>query len=261
MLNEVDQTNAFEVEGLTVAFETESGIITPLRGLNLKVPQGQFLCVLGPSGQGKSTLLRCLAGLQDATEGTVRAHGVRVAGPRPSIGMVFQQDAIPMWLRVRDNIAFGPKSRKESPREWGPRVDHYLREVGLTGREGAWPKELSGGMRKRVAIAAVFANDTDVLLMDEPFGSLDYFTRASLHETLLSLWQETGKTTVFVTHDVDEALKLADRIVVVTDGRIGHDVALDFPRPRGDELRMNGAADALRRELLDVLDSPKADTA
>ncbi|WP_328395822.1 ABC transporter ATP-binding protein [Nocardia sp. NBC_00416] len=247
---------AFEITDLTVSFGKGAAAITPLKELSLGVPRGQFLCVLGPSGQGKSTLLRCMAGLQDATSGTVRAEGQVVTGPDANLGMVFQQDAIPQWLRVRDNISFGPRMRKVPAREWQPRVDHFLSAVGLSGRENAWPKELSGGMRKRVAIGAVFANDPDILLMDEPFGSLDYFTRATLHSTLLDLWTETRKTIVFVTHDVDEALKLADRIVVVTDGKVGADIELPFGRPRDDGLRMDPEADRIRRGLLEVLQAP-----
>jgi NitT/TauT family transport system ATP-binding protein len=140
-------------------------------------------------------------------------------------------------------------------------VEHFLAAVGLDGRERAWPRQLSGGMRKRVAIGAVFANDPDTLLMDEPFGSLDYFTRANLHKTLLQLWSETKKTIVFVTHDVDEALTLADRIVVVSQGRIGADIDLDFPRPRGDELRMDPAANLLRSRLVAELSREQGDDA
>ncbi|TPW78274.1 ABC transporter ATP-binding protein [Schumannella sp. 10F1B-5-1] len=249
-------TPAFHITGLEVSFRTRERTVTPLRGLDLDVPRGQFLCILGPSGQGKSTLLRVMAGLQPPTAGEVLAEGRAVTGPDANLGMVFQQDAIPQWLRVRDNVSFGPRMRGVPASEWGPRVDHFIEAVGLAGRERAWPKELSGGMRKRVAIAAVFANDPDILLMDEPFGSLDYFTRAALHETLLKLWAETAKTTVFVTHDVDEAIKLADRIIVVTDGRVGLDVSVDFDRPRGDELRMDPRADELRQGLLEVLQAP-----
>lgn len=247
---------AFEISELSVSFTAQGRQITPLKGLDLVVPRGQFLCILGPSGQGKSTLLRAMAGLQSATEGSVVAAGAPVTGPGAHLGMVFQQDAIPQWLRVKDNISFAPRMRHVPDEVWIPRVDHFIRAVGLAGRERAWPKELSGGMRKRVAIAAAFANNPDILLMDEPFGSLDYFTRAQLHDTLLELWQETGKTIVFVTHDVDEALKLADRIIVVTDGKVGYDIALPFERPRGDELRMDRDADTIRTELLDVLQAP-----
>jgi len=244
---------AFDVRKLVVSYGTGAKAVTPLRGLDLQVPRGQFLCILGPSGQGKSTLLRCLSGLLGATSGEVLSYGETVTGPSEHRGMVFQQDAIPMWFRVRDNISYGPRMRKVPKEVWEPRVDHFIEAVGLKGRETAWPKQLSGGMRKRVAIGAVFANDPDTLLMDEPFGSLDYFTRANLHKTVLDLWKETGKTIVFVTHDVDEALALADRIVVVSNGTIGADIDLTFPRPRGDELRMDPAANALRTRLVEEL--------
>ncbi|MBT0769144.1 ABC transporter ATP-binding protein [Kineosporia sp. J2-2] len=242
-----------QVRGLTVRYGRGADAVTPLRDLDLDVPAGQFLCVLGPSGQGKSTLLRCLAGLLRPAAGSVLAHGVPVTGPGADRGMVFQQDAIPGWLRVADNIALGPRGRGLPESEWRERVSYFTRAVGLDGRERAWPRELSGGMRRRVAIAAVFANDPEFLLMDEPFGSLDHLTRAGLHETVLRLWRETEKTVVFVTHDVDEAIALGDRIVVVAGGGVRADVEVPFHRPRGDELRMDGEANALRSALLDAL--------
>ena len=242
---------AVEVTGLSVSFG--EGLPTPLCGLNLSIEEGQFVCVLGPSGQGKSTLLRTIAGLQEPTSGSVKCFGEQVTGPSGRIGMVFQGDVIPPWLRVRDNVAFGPKMRGVPESEWGERVDYYVNAVGLGDRADAWPRELSGGMRKRVAVAAVFANDPQLLLMDEPFSALDYFTKNSLHELLLKLWAETGKTIVFVTHDVDEAIKLADRIVIISQGVVSSDVLVNFDRPRGDELRMNPEADELRSSLLSVL--------
>jgi len=243
-------TAAFEIRGLTVQFGRGADAVTPLRNLDLDVPEGQFLCVLGPSGQGKSTLLRSLAGLLTPTSGAVTSFGRPVTGPSPVRGMVFQQDAIPAWLRVRDNVALGPRSRRLPEREWRPRVEHFIAAVGLTGRERSWPRELSGGMRRRVAIAAVFANDPGILLMDEPFSSLDQLTRTGLHETVLRLWQNTGKTIVFVTHDVDEAITLADRIVVVAGGGVRADLKVDFTRPRGEDLRMDARAHEMRRDLL-----------
>lgn len=241
--------NAFEIRGLTVQFGHSQDAVTPLQNLDLDVPEGQFLCVLGPSGHGKSTLLRCMAGLLRPSTGSVKSQEEIVTAPSAKRGMVFQQDAIPGWLRVRDNIAFGPRNRGLPEN----RVEHFLRAVGLEGRERAWPRELSGGMRKRVAIAAVFANDPDILLMDEPFSSLDHLTRNGLHETVLQLWQETGKTVVFVTHDADEAITLADRIVVIAGGGVRADVDVPFPRPRGEDLRMDVDANALRSALLGYL--------
>lgn len=248
-----EPTNAFDITDLSVTYRDGRTSVTPLRDLNLTVPSGQLLCLLGPSGQGKSTLLRCMAGLLTATSGTLLAHGRPVTGPGADRGLVFQGDAIPPWLKVRDNVSFGPRLRGVPREQWEPRVDHFIEAVGLQDRTTAWPRQLSGGMRKRVAVAAVFANDADTLLMDEPFGSLDYFTRSNLHKILLKLWQETQKTIVFVTHDVDEALTLADRIVVLRDGQVATDTPVPFTRPRGEELRSNTAANHLRHELLAVL--------
>ncbi|MFT8358836.1 ABC transporter ATP-binding protein [Bifidobacterium aquikefiri] len=245
------QTLAVEISGLSVSFGAESS--KPLTDVNLKVPKGQFVCILGPSGQGKSTLLRTIAGLQQTDSGYVRSFGETIRGPSAKIGMVFQGDVIPPWLRVRDNVAFGLRMRGIPESKWGSRVDDLITSVGLSTRVNAWPKELSGGMRKRVAIAAVFANNPRLLLMDEPFSALDYFTRSNLHELLLELWQSTGKTILFVTHDVDEAIKLADRIVVVSHGIVANDIAVEFSRPRNDSLRMNAEADELRTRLLSML--------
>jgi len=244
---------AFEVTGLRFEYREGRQVTRPIDGVDLHIPRGQFVCILGPSGQGKSTLLRCLAGLLTPTGGQIRAGGVTVDGPGADRGMVFQQDAIPMWLRVEDNIAFGPKSRGVPESEYRPRVERYLEEVGLAAQRRSWPRQLSGGMRKRVAIAAVFANDPDILLMDEPFGALDYFTRGKLHRLLIQLWAETGKTICFVTHDIDEALVLADRILVLNNGALAMDELLDFPRPRGEELRADPDANALRARLLSIL--------
>ncbi|MGE2731370.1 ABC transporter ATP-binding protein [Mycolicibacterium vaccae] len=246
-------TPAFALHELQLEYREGRYVNRPLDGIDLEVPRGQFLCILGPSGQGKSTLLRCLAGLLTPTGGAILANGQPVTGPGADRGMVFQNDAIPMWLRVEDNVAFGPKARGLKKSQYQEQVDHFIDEVGLSAQRRAWPRQLSGGMRKRVAIAAVFANDPAVLLMDEPFGALDFITRSKLHRLVTRLWEETQKTICFVTHDIDEALVLADRIIVLNQGRIALDETVDFARPRGDELRACTEANELRHRLLGIL--------
>lgn len=246
-------SNAITINRLAVQYSERGRVIRPIDGLDLVVRRGEFVCILGPSGQGKSTLLRCIAGLHAPQEGQILTAEGAVTGPSASRGMVFQQDAIPMWLRVEDNVAFGPRARRQPRAVYEERVSHFIDEVGLAQWRRAWPRQLSGGMRKRVAIAAVFANDPEILLLDEPFGALDYFTREKLQTLLLQLWAETKKTVCFVTHDVDEALILADRIIVLGGGKVALDLPISLPRPRGDELRADPRANELRTLLLDQL--------
>jgi NitT/TauT family transport system ATP-binding protein len=228
-------------------------MVAALAGVDLDVPAGQLLVLIGPSGQGKSTLLNGIAGLIRPTQGEIRAHGELVTGPSRERGVVFQQDTTFPWMRVRDHIAYGLHGQGISKTDRDSIVDRYLTAVGLADFGRSWPKELSGGMRKRLSIATAFATNPGILLMDEPFGSLDFITRANLHTTLLELWQETGKTVLFVTHDVDEALLLADRICVLAGGLIVDDIEVAFERPRGDDLRADPDAIELRRLLLDRL--------
>jgi ABC-type nitrate/sulfonate/bicarbonate transport system ATPase subunit len=241
---------AVDISNLTIRFSAAGKTVTPIDGLDLQVRRGELVCILGPSGQGKSTLLRAVAGLQRPDSGQITTREGAVSQPGADRGMVFQQDAIPMWLRVGENVAFGPKLQGLPRSDYEARVNHLIEEVGLDDWRDAWPRQLSGGMRKRVAIAAVFANDPDILLMDEPFGALDYFTRANLQRMLLQLWAETSKTVLFVTHDVDEALQLADRIIILGKGRVAHDITLTFPRPRTDALRSDPDANLLRDEII-----------
>jgi NitT/TauT family transport system ATP-binding protein len=242
-----------QIRDLQVSFAHAGGVVRALDGIDVDVPAGQFVVLIGPSGQGKSTLLNAVAGLVAPTEGSIVAAGEPVAGPSPQRGMVFQADTAFPWLRVRDNIAYGLKARGVPAAERDATVDRYLHAVGLEEFAGSWPRELSGGMRKRVAVATAFAADPALLLMDEPFGSLDFVTRSRLHELLLTLWQETGKTILFVTHDVDETLLLADRVLVLSRGRLVDDLTVDFARPRTDALRSEPAAVELRRHLLERL--------
>jgi len=208
--------------------------IEALRGANLRVKKGEFICLIGASGCGKSTLLRMTAGFESATSGETLMWGVPIAGPGPSRGMVFQDYGLFPWLNVRDNIGFGPKSRGRTRAEIRETVDRFIELVGLSNFADVYPHQLSGGMKQRVAIARVLANDAELVLMDEPFGALDAMTRERLQDELLEIWQRTKLTVVFVTHSVEEAIFLANRVVVMTPGpgRIESDNALDLPRPR-----------------------------
>ena len=219
-------------------FEHTSGkIVEALREVSIDILPGQFVCLVGRSGHGKSTLLRAIAGLTALTDGEIHAGGRKVTGPSAERGMVFQDDTVFPWMRVRDNVEFGLKSQPIGAAERRRIADEWLERVDLVNFADSWPKELSGGMRKRVALATVFATGANTLLMDEPFGSLDYVTRLILHRLLLDLWRSTGHTILFVTHDVEEALILADRILVMSHGRIVDDLIVDLERPRDEEIR------------------------
>lgn len=226
-------------------FEHVSGRkVEAMREVSLDILPGQFVCLVGRSGHGKSTLLRALGGLNPLTAGEIHVGERKVVGPSAERGMVFQDDTVFPWMRVRDNVAFGLRAQGVGAAERRRIVDEWLERVDLLDFAESWPKELSGGMRKRVVLATVFATGADVLLMDEPFGSLDYVTRLILHGLLLDLWQRTGHTIVFVTHDVEEALILADRILVMRDGRIVDDLMVRLERPRDEEVRAH--PDAVR---------------
>ncbi|HEY8548153.1 MAG TPA: ABC transporter ATP-binding protein [Acidimicrobiales bacterium] len=245
---------AVELRGVTKRFRLESGrTVEALRGLDLTIPEGQFACLLGPSGHGKSTLLNLLAGFATPTEGQVVAHGGEVDGPSPDRGMVFQRDALFLWKRVEDNVGFGLKARKVPAAQRREIVDRYLRLTGLEAFARAWPKQLSGGMRRRVAIAMVMANEPRLLLMDEPFVGLDYWRRAALHEVLLRLHETSGCTVVFVTHEIDEALLLGDRLLVMVNGRLAMDEPIPLPRPRTADELVSPVAQDLKRQVLSHL--------
>jgi NitT/TauT family transport system ATP-binding protein len=210
--------------------------VTALDRLTFRIPRGQFVCLLGPSGCGKSTLLQIICGLLPSSGGHVEVEGRPVTGPGPDRGVVFQKDSVFPWMRVIDNVEYGLKCRGMGKAERAAVAGRTLEQVGLAHVARAWPRELSGGMLRRVAIATVFANGGGVLMLDEPFGALDYVTRHQLHDVLLDLWARPAdgrlRTVVFVTHDVDEALTLADRILVMRAGRIIDDLAVTSDRPR-----------------------------
>lgn len=206
--------------------------IRVLERINLEVEQGEFVCIVGPSGCGKTTLLNIIAGFLNATRGEVLIEGKVVRGPSPRRIFIFQEGGVFPWLTVRDNVIFGLTHKSNAERQW--LGAHYIDMVGLTGFEGSYPRQLSGGMRQRVEIARALAADPEIIYMDEPFGALDYFTRLKMRADLVRIWQQERKTILFVTHDIDEALQLADRIVVLSrrPGTIQLIVAVDSPRPR-----------------------------
>ena len=210
------------------------GEFTALQGAELRVEEGEFICLIGPSGCGKSTLLRILAGFEQATTGYVFVGGREVAGPGPDRGMVFQDYGLFPWLTVRQNIGFGPAARGVPKAKVAETVDHFVNMVGLSAFADRYPHQLSGGMKQRVAIARVLANDARVVLMDEPFGALDAMTRENLQLELLDLWARTKLTVIFVTHAIEEAILLSDRVVAMAagPGRIVAETTIDLPRPR-----------------------------
>ncbi len=229
-----------EVSGVRQEFEKKEGSFLALDTVNLNVEPNEFICVVGPSGCGKTTLLNIIAGLLKPTEGTVRVKGEPVTGPGKGKGVVFQQYALYPWLTVKKNVEFGlrmkgmPKAKREEI------ARRYIDLVGLTPFADAYPKELSGGMKQRVAIARAYATAPEVLLMDEPFGALDAQTRAQLQENLLATWQQERKTCFFITHDVEEAVLLATKVIIMSagPGRITKIVPIDLPYPRTQETKL-----------------------
>jgi len=226
--------SAIAVEGVDKRFDGEQGTVHALADIDFAVDPGEFVCIVGPSGCGKTTLFRILAGLEPASSGEVRLDDAVVTGPTPDMGVVFQEYHLFPWQTVRENVAFGLEQTDVAAEERERRIAHLIDLVGLEGFEDSYPKALSGGMKQRVALARALAIDPALLLMDEPFGAVDAQTRERLQGELLEIWAETAKTILFVTHDVEEAIRLADRIVVMArdPGSIREIVTVDLERPR-----------------------------
>jgi NitT/TauT family transport system ATP-binding protein len=236
------------IDNVSKVFDGDGRRMVALQDISLEIPHGQFVCLLGPSGCGKSTLLNAIAGFAPPSSGRVLADGVPVAGPGPERGMVFQEYALFPWMTVEQNVGFGLEIKGMPRAQIAARVGELLKLLSLEDFAKRYPKDLSGGMRQRVAIARVLALDSPILLMDEPFGALDALTRRNLQDELLRLWAELKKTVIFVTHSIEEAIYLADRIVVMTyrPGTIKRDILVDLPRlrdPAAPEFN------ALKREL------------
>ncbi len=227
-------TAQIRISEVNKVFNSDRKEVVALRNINLEIPDGEFVCLLGPSGCGKSTLLNAVAGFSLPSSGTITTDDRLVTGPGPDRGMVFQEYALFPWMTVEQNIAFGLEIKGIAAAEIRRRVSALLEKLGLADFRSRFPKDLSGGMRQRVAIARVLALDSPIMLMDEPFGALDALTRRTLQDELLRIWAELKKTIIFVTHSIEEAIYMADRIVVMTyrPGTVKRDMRVMLPRPR-----------------------------
>ncbi len=239
------------VRDLSVTFPDSNGGLEALGSASFTVQPREFVCVLGPSGSGKSTLMRILAGLIEPTSGSFT-----FAGGRPKIGMVFQQSNLMPWRTALENITLPLELQGVPADEAHARAQELIDLVGLQGFESSWPRDLSGGMAQRVAIARALVHDPDILLLDEPFGSLDALTRERMGTELSRIWQRRQKTVLMVTHSIGESLFLADRVLVLTQrpGRIKLDLAVDLPRPRADEMRYTAHFGKLAKKLKEAIE-------
>jgi ABC-type nitrate/sulfonate/bicarbonate transport system ATPase subunit len=238
--------------GVSKTYAAHHGQATALLETSFALAKSEFVCIVGPSGCGKTTLLNMLAGFVTPSTGSVQLNGVRVSEPGPERGVVFQEVGLFPWLTVQANVEFGLKMSGVSRRERSERARSTLALTRMEKFANRYPNELSGGMKQRVGLARVLANDPQVLLMDEPFGALDAQTRRMMQDELLQVWQQTKKTVLFITHSVDEALLLADRVIVMTaaPGRIRVDLPVDLPRPRDEN---SVAFNALEKKIKDMV--------
>ncbi|GKX31885.1 ABC transporter ATP-binding protein [Vallitalea longa] len=247
-----DKTNVkVDIKNVKKMYNTRNGEVVALNGVDLEIAENEFICVVGPSGCGKSTLLNIIAGLQHPSSGEVTVNNQVVKEPGPDRGVIFQQYALFPWLTVKQNVQFGLKLKKYTKEKLEEEALKYIDMVGLSDFMNAYPKELSGGMKQRVAIARGYAMNPEVLLMDEPFGALDAQTRTQLQSELLHTWETEKKTCFFITHDVEEAVILAQRVVVMSarPGRIKNIIDIDIPYPRTQETKMTKRFNELKNEI------------
>ena len=239
------------IDHVVKKFNGRNGEMVALNGVDMDIHENEFICVVGPSGCGKSTLLNIIGGLETPTEGKVLVDGAEVTGPGPDRGIVFQQYALFPWLTVEKNVQFGLKLQGKSKEEAEELAHKYLKMVDLEGFAKAYPKELSGGMKQRVAIARAYAVNPKVLLMDEPFGALDAQTRAQLQENLLKTWEQERKTCFFITHDVEEAVLLATKIIIMSagPGHITEIVPVTLPYPRTQQTKLTSEFNELKNQI------------
>jgi len=246
---------AVELRDVWKEFAKGAARIEALQAIDLSIAPRSFTAILGPSGCGKSTLLNMVAGFDAPTRGQVLANRVPVAAPSPKRAVVFQEPALLPWFSVYENVVFGPKTQRKPAAEYRPRAEQILEQVGLKGFASHYPAELSGGMKQRVGIARVLVMEPEVLLMDEPFGSLDAQTRTLMQELLLSVWERHHQTVLFITHDIEEALLLADSVCVMTarPGRIKRRIPVELARPRTIEVTTSPVFNELKREVLALI--------
>lgn len=244
-----------KVQNTNKVFLDRKKEIKALDSINLEIEDNEFSVIVGPSGCGKSTLLNIIAGLEPATSGEIVMDGKVVKGPGADRGMVFQSYTLFPWLTVQQNVEFGLVIKGISKKQREEVAYHYLQMVKLEKFANVYPKALSGGMKQRVAIARALANQPDVLLMDEPFGALDAQTRVVMQELLLKIWEESQKTIIFITHDIDEAIFLADKIYVMTrlPGRIKQEIRVDLPRPRDHQIMVTPEFMNLKKQVVELI--------
>ena len=238
-----------EIRNISKLYMANGKELEALKEISLEIKENEFVCFVGPSGCGKTTLLRIIAGLEEPSSGGVYLNNEHIKGPGPERGMVFQEYSLFPWRTVMDNVAFGPELKGMSKKERYDKAKQYIEMVGLERFESRYPHELSGGMKQRVAIARALVNNPKALLMDEPFGALDAQTRNIMQSELLKIWEDEKKTVVFVTHSVDEAIYLADRIVIMSarPGRIKDVIEVDLARPRN---RTSSEVNRIRDRIL-----------
>jgi NitT/TauT family transport system ATP-binding protein len=243
-----------QINGLNKSFSTKNGPLVVLKDIDIEIAQGEFICAVGASGSGKSTLLRQIAGLDAPTSGEVRIEGKRVYGPGPDRGMVFQHYTLYPWMNVQRNAEFGLKLQGVPKKQRREQASYYLNVVGLTEFAKSLPKELSGGMKQRVAIARALASEPKILLMDEPFGALDLHTKESMHEFIIDLWQRTNLTIFTITHDVEEAVFLSNRIYALgaRPGTVRKEMSIHLPN-RTPAIKRHSKFHDYRDELIDLM--------
>ena len=252
-MSNTDETREYEIEisDVTKSYETKKGKFLALDTVSLNIERNEFICVVGPSGCGKTTLLNIIAGLHLPSTGFVKVKGEKVTGPGKGKGVIFQQYGLYPWLTVQNNVEFGLKMKKVPKEERREAASKYIQLVGLEKFAKSYPKELSGGMKQRVAIARAYATNPDILLLDEPFGALDAQTRAQLQENLLGTWEKERKTCFFITHDVEEAVLLATRIVIMSasPGRIKEIMDVKLPYPRNQQTKLTPEFNEIKNSI------------